>query len=381
MQAEIISIGTELLLGEIVDTNTHTIAQALREIGIDVFRTITVGDNTERIAEVVRESTRRAQVVITTGGLGPTIDDVTREGISLALDRALEFRPELWQQILERFARFGRRPTENNRRQAQLPQDAIAIDNPIGTAPGFLIESAASVIFALQGVPAEMEHGLKNYAIPYLREKFNPQGLIKTRIIHTSGLGESAVDSRLEDLEKFSNPTVGLAAHPGRVDVRITAKAKTVDQADELIWKFETTIRQRLGEHVYGIDEHSLEAATLARVAAYQLQLVTVECGTNGALSAALSPLEEPFVCGQVLTQVEDSDELAAALSRLQLSYHTRLGMGLHLTAEGVRHLCTILINSPVGNETLARTYGGPPVYAAQWAISMALNRLRRHLA
>ncbi|MEJ2570308.1 MAG: molybdopterin-binding protein, partial [Anaerolineales bacterium] len=279
MQAEIISIGTELLLGEIVDTNTHTIAQALREVGINVFRTISVGDNKERIAEVVRESLRRAQVVITTGGLGPTIDDVTREGISLALDRTLEFRPELWQQILERFARFGRQPTENNRRQAQLPRGAIAIDNPIGTAPGFLIESATSVVFALQGVPAEMEHGLKNYAIPYLREKFNPQSLIKTRILHTSGLGESAVDTRLQDLEKFSNPTVGLAAHPGRVDVRITAKAKTVEQADELIRRFEATIRERLGEHVYGTDGHTLEAATLARVAAYQLQLVTVECG------------------------------------------------------------------------------------------------------
>ena len=381
MQAEIISIGTELLLGEIVDTNTHTIAQALREVGINVFRTISVGDNKERIAEVVRESLRRAQVVITTGGLGPTIDDVTREGISLALDRTLEFRPELWQQILERFARLGRQPTENNRRQAQLPRGAIAIDNPIGTAPGFLIESATSVVFALQGVPAEMEHGMENYAIPYLREKFNPQSLIKTRILHTSGLGESAVDTRLQDLEKFSNPTVGLAAHPGRVDVRITAKAKTVEQADELIRRFEATIRQRLGEHVYGIDGHTLEAATLARVAAYQLQLVTVECGTNGALSAALSPLEEPYICGQVLTQVEDFEELSSALVRLQHSQKARLGMGLRLTAEGARHISTILINSPVGNETLNRTYGGPPAYAARWAASVALDRLRRHLA
>ncbi len=381
MQAEIISIGTELLLGEIVDTNTHTIAQALREIGVNVFRTVSVGDNKERIAEVVRESLRRAQVVITTGGLGPTIDDVTREGVALALDRALEFRPELWRQILERFARFGRQPTENNRRQAQLPQGAIAIDNPIGTAPGFLIENSTSVIFSLQGVPAEMEHGLKNYAIPYLREKFNLLSLIKTRIVHTSGLGESAVDTRLEDLEKFSNPTVGLAAHPGRVDVRITAKAKTVDQADELIRKFEITIRQRLGEHVYGVDEHTLEAATLARVAAYQFQLVTVECGTNGALSAALSPLEEPYVCGQVRTQVEDLEELSTALVRLQRSQKARLGMGLYLTVEGARHVSTILINSPVGNETLTRTYGGPPVYAAQWSVSVALDRLRRHLA
>jgi nicotinamide-nucleotide amidase len=381
MQAEIISIGTELLLGEIVDTNTRFIAQALREIGVNVFRTFTVGDNAERIAEAIQESTQRAQIVITTGGLGPTIDDATREGISLALERDLEFHPELWRQIQERFARYGRQPTENNRRQAHLPSGAIAIDNPIGTAPGFYFESSTSVIFALQGVPAEMEHAVEKTVIPYLREKFNLKGIIKTRIIRTSGLGESAVDTRIEDLEKISNPTVGLAAHPGRVDVRITAKAKTIDQADEMIWRFESTIRQRLGEHVYGVDEHTLEAATLARVAAYRLRLVVVECGTNGALTAALSPLEEPFVCGQILTHFEDQEQFASALSLLQQSQKARLGMGLYLTSESERHLCTIFISSPVGSETLTRTYGGPPAYAAQWAASVALDRLRRHLA
>ena len=244
-----------------------------------------------------------------------------------------------------------------------------------------MIESSTSVIFALQGVPAEMEQALLNFVVPYLRDKFNLKSVIKTRIIRTSGLGESAVDTRIEDLEKFSNPTVGLAAHPGRVDIRITAKAKTIDQADELIRRFETTIRQRLGEHVYGVDEHSLEAATLARVAAYRLRLVVIECGTNGALTATLAPLEEPFVCGQILTQIDDENELADALGRLQQSQNTRLGMGLYLKTEGARYLCTILIHSPVGNETLTRTYGGPPVYAAQWAASVALDRLRRHLA
>ncbi len=381
MQAEIISIGTELLLGEIVDTNTRAIAQALRDIGVNVFRTSTVGDNADRIAEAIRESTRRAQIVITTGGLGPTIDDATREGIALALERVLEFRPELWRQIQERFSRFGRKPTENNRRQAHLPRGATAIENPIGTAPGFFFESATSVIFALQGVPAEMEYAVEKSVIPYLREKFNLKSVIKTRIIRTSGLGESAVDTRIEDLEKLSNPTVGLAAHPGRVDIRITAKAKTIDQADELILHFETTIRQRLGEHVYGVDDHTLEAATLARVAAYRLRLVIVECGTNGALTAALSPLEEPFVCGQILTHTEDQEQFSAALNLLQQSQKARLGMGVYLKLADDRHLCTILIHSPVGNETLTRTYGGPPAYAAQWAASVSLDRLRRHLA
>jgi len=141
MEAEIITIGTELLLGEIVDTNTSYIAQALRKIGLDLYRTSTVGDNAERIAQVVSESIGRAQVVITTGGLGPTVDDATREGIALAFGVPTEFRPELWEQIEERFARFGHIPTENNRRQAYLPKGAKAIENPIGTAPGFIVDT------------------------------------------------------------------------------------------------------------------------------------------------------------------------------------------------------------------------------------------------
>lgn len=381
MEAEIISIGSEILLGEIVNTNTRTIARSLRDIGMNVYRTLSVGDNTERIAEAIRESTQRAQVVITTGGLGPTIDDVTREGVALAFDTVLEFREDLWNQVLERFARFGRQPTVNNRRQAHLPKDAIAIENPIGTAPGFLLEGPTSVVICLQGVPAEMEHLLENHAIPYLRAKFNLKSLIKTRIIRTSGLGESAIDARIEDLEELSNPTVGLAAHPGRVDIRITAKANTLVQADEMIWRLETTIRQRLGEHVYGADEHSLEAATLARVAAYRLRLVTVECGTNGELSASLAPLEDPFVCGQILTKVESDDDLLAAMNLLQQAHKTRLSMGVHLKTEGSRFLIAILLNSPVGNESITRAYGGPPQYAAKWAVSAALDRLRRHLA
>ncbi len=155
-KAEIITIGTEILLGEIVDTNSRFIARALRDEGVDLYWTSTVGDNPERIAEAVRSGMERSEIIISTGGLGPTVDDPTRDAVALALGVETEFREELWQQVIDRFARFGREPTQNNRRQAYVPQGAIAIENPVGTAPAFIVETKKNAIIALPGVPREM---------------------------------------------------------------------------------------------------------------------------------------------------------------------------------------------------------------------------------
>ena len=157
-RAEILTIGTELLLGEIIDTNTRMIAIALRENGYDLFRTATVGDNPERIAMAVSDAFEQSEVLITAGGLGPTVDDVTREGIAQALGLELEFREDLWAQITSRFEVFGRRPTENNRRQATVPVGSIGIENQVGTAPGFIAEKEGKAVIALPGVPAELEY-------------------------------------------------------------------------------------------------------------------------------------------------------------------------------------------------------------------------------
>ncbi|MES0344817.1 MAG: competence/damage-inducible protein A, partial [Anaerolineales bacterium] len=191
MEAEIITIGTELLLGELVDTNTRYIARALREIGLDLYRTSTVGDNIDRIAEEVQASMQRADAVITTGGLGPTIDDPTREGIAKACGVETIFVPELWQQIEERFSGFGSVPTENNRRQAYIPAGSIPIENSVGTAPGFIVETDHSVVISMPGVPAEMQHLLVNDVIPYLKQRLGLKSIIKSRIVRTSGIGES----------------------------------------------------------------------------------------------------------------------------------------------------------------------------------------------
>src|SRR5512133_1190635 len=239
--AEIITIGTEILLGEIVDTNSAYLARRLRDLNVDVFRTSTVGDNAQRIAALIQETLGRTEIIITTGGLGPTVDDPTREAVSLAFGVETEFRPELWEQIEERMSRFGRKPTENQKRQAYIPQGAIPVSNAVGTAPAFIFEVPPSptlppnskgrnsgeggkVVISLPGVPREMEYLAENEIFPYLKQKYDLSGLIKARVLHTTGMGEGAIDEKIGDLELLANPTVGLAAHYGMVDIRITDK-------------------------------------------------------------------------------------------------------------------------------------------------------------
>jgi nicotinamide-nucleotide amidase len=381
MEAEIITIGTELLLGEIVDTNTRTIALALREIGIDLYRTSTVGDNVERIAQEVRSSMSRAQAVITTGGLGPTMDDNTRQGIALAVGLEMEFRPELWDQIQERFTRFGRTPTENNRRQAQLPTGAIALENPIGTAPGFIIETETAVVIALQGVPAEMSHLLENEVIPYLRRKFRLHSVIKTRLLRTAGSGESSIDDRIQDLERLTNPTIGLAAHPGRVDIRITAKSSNTKRAMEMIQKVEGTIRQRLGTAIYGVDDETLEEVAINAVAKRNWRLAVVEGGTASMLTGKLASLGDAFAGGQILSLSVDRADLEQVLSHLQRESGAQVGLGLLLQSEASRKRVDVILRLPDHQERLERFYGGPPAYAVSWGVSVALDLLRRRLA
>lgn len=257
-QAEIITIGTELLLGEIQDTNTRYIARQLRHLGIDLFRVTTIGDNPLRIAEMIRESLTRADIVITTGGLGPTIDDPTRTAAAIAFNVEMIFHAELWKEIYLRFQSRGIIPSDNNQKQAFLPANAVAIHNPVGTAPAFYIAENAKILVCLPGVPSEMETIFQASVIPILRTKFSLQELIKTRIVHTSGIGESVIDDIIADLESLSNPTVGLSAHPGRVDIRITAKAASLQEADKMIGEVENIILERLPHDIYGFDEDSL---------------------------------------------------------------------------------------------------------------------------
>ncbi len=244
--AEIVTIGTELLLGEIVDTNSAYLARHLRDLGLDVYRMTTVGDNPARIAQAVREALARAEVVITTGGLGPTVDDPTRQAIAEAVGRPLVFSEDAWRMVQERYRARQCAVGENARQQAYVPQGARLIPNPVGTAPGFIVETPQGVVITLPGVPREMEAMFTQGVVPYLRERFPQAGVLRVRHLVVHDVPEADIDARIADLEAWSNPTVGLMAKPGRVTLRLAAKAPTAAQAEAMLDDLEDRLRARL---------------------------------------------------------------------------------------------------------------------------------------
>jgi competence/damage-inducible protein CinA-like protein len=377
--AEIITIGTEILLGEILDTNSRYLARTLRDVGIDLYRQTTVGDNTQRIAQAIRIALEESNIVITTGGLGPTVDDPTREAVALAMGVETEFRPELWKQIQDRFQRFGHKPTENNRRQAYVPNGAIAVENQVGTAPAFIVEKEHRVVIALPGVPREMEYLIQNEIIPYLREHYDLRGIIKARILRTAGVGESQIDSLIGDLETLSNPTVGLSAHSGQVDVRITAKAESEALADVLIQAVEQDIRQRLGDWVYGVDQDTLEDAALKAVAAKGWNLIVVEAGLGGDLTRRLAKIGSAvFHGGEVLTGRPTPDELLASTQSYLLNRNAEVGLGIAIYPGEKKQDFNMVLITPTETRQFDRSYGGPPQYVSRWALNHSLNLIRK---
>ncbi len=259
MNAEIVVSGSELLLGDSIDTNSALMARLLRDIGLNLYYKTTVGDNRRRMASVLTIALERSDVVLTSGGLGPTVDDVTREAVADALGRPLVFHPQLLEQITARFARFGRPMTENNRRQAYAPEGAILVPNPVGTAPAFIVEDQRGTVISLPGVPRELEYLMQHEVVPYLERRMGEHAVIVAKVLHTCAVGESRVDSLIADLMAGTNPTVGLLAHAGQVDVRITAKATDRSQAETLIAPVAAEVRKRLGRAVYGEDSDTLE--------------------------------------------------------------------------------------------------------------------------
>jgi competence/damage-inducible protein CinA-like protein len=382
--AELIAIGTELLLGEIQDTNSRYLARNLRDLGINLFRFTAIGDNAERIAALVREALSRTDIIITTGGLGPTVDDPTRLAIALAVGQELEYHPELWEQILDRFKRYNRVPGENNKRQAYIPAGALVIENPVGTAPSFAVEVGAQVIISLPGVPREMEYLTQNRVLPYLRERFRLAGTIKACVLHTATLGESMVDELIGDLETLENPTVGLLAHPGQVDVRVTAKADTEEEADRLIAGVIDTLYARLGSAIFGRDGEKLEEVALKNLRTRCLPLQILECGLGGVLLPRLTAAfqDDPNHCieisGEILSHSLSPEDLETHTASL-LKEARAVVLAASLKAGPVQQDLTMLLIDGESRQELHRSYGGPPQNAAAWAVNLALDFLRLH--
>lgn len=393
--AEIITIGTEILLGEIVDTNTRFLARSLRGLGVDLFRTLTIGDNLHRIAEAIQDSMRRADIVLTTGGLGPTVDDPTREAVARAAGVETEFRQELWEQIQAVIARYGRVPGENQKRQAHVPRGAIAIPNPVGTAPAFIVEpplrlsqnsqnlggvsrrdEGSKAIISLPGVPQEMEYLFHHAVVPYLQERFGLRQVIKVRLLHTSGIGEGDIDEKIGDLETLANPTVGLAAHTGVVDIRIAAKAKSEAEADRLIAAVETEVRARLGNAVFGTDEQTLEGVALEAVARRGWNLAALESGLGGQLARALSDAASPNLRA-VESAALQPGELAAHTRQARQASGAQAALGVALFKSETEQAVELCLVTPDDEKTRRLTYGGPPNYSPRWAVNLALNWLR----
>ena len=375
--AEIITIGTEILLGEIVDTNTRYIARNLRDLGVDLHRTITIGDNVNRIAETIRESMQRAEIIITTGGLGPTIDDPTREAVAQAMGVEMEFRPELWEQIRKRVSLYGRKPSENQKRQAYVPQGSIALENPVGTAPCFIVKTERNAVISLPGVPREMETILHNSVIPYLQKRYGLDEIIKVRVLHTSGIGEGDIDQKIGDLEKLSNPTVGLAAHTGVVDIRLAAKAKTEAEANRMIAEVEAEIRQRLGKIIFGADQATLAGVTLAILEERGWKLVVVESGLGGRLSHQFKKTKNAALLYSEDTQLAPG-ELLRYLDRRKEEQAAEAALGIAFFPGENEQSAELYLATPEMQKSRTLRYGGHPQNALRWAPNVAINILRR---
>jgi nicotinamide-nucleotide amidase len=287
--AEIVAIGSELLLGQIVDTNSAWMAQRLTALGVNLYFKSVVGDNPGRMKEVIARALDRADVVITSGGLGPTQDDLTREVVAEVTGRKLVQSPPMLREIEAHFRRRGRVMTPNNLRQSYMPEGAIPVKNPNGTAPCFIVEDRRGIIFSLPGVPVEMQWLFEHEVEPYLRRKFNLAEVIHYRVLKVVGIGESAVDDKVGHLiANLSNPTVGVLAHPGQVDVRIAAKAASRDQAMEMIAPVEAEVRTLLGNAIFAADDETMEHVVGRLLREKSKTVAIYEDLTSGHLSERL---------------------------------------------------------------------------------------------
>ncbi len=352
MHAEIVVIGTELLLGQIIDTNAAYLAQQLSNIGVDLYYKSTVGDNKGRMIETLQRAVGRSDIVITTGGIGPTLDDMTRETVAEVLGVELELQPHLLDQIK---AMMGDRYTENNARQAHIPAGSLAMENPVGTAPGYFAPTPrGGVVVSLPGVPGELRYLMENAVIPHFKERFQIEAIIMSRTLKCLGLSESYIDEQLDDLIKISNnPTIGLLAQMqlGEIHVRLTAKAVNEDAANRLIDPLEAQVRDRLGKAVFGTDEVEYEQAVADLLKQHDLTIAVAESGLSGGVGHQLSTVlagdphfaaavsaHLPAALEQLLDVPADllqqhgavSPEVAAAMARgVQQRNRTHLGLAI----------------------------------------------------
>jgi nicotinamide-nucleotide amidase len=382
LNAEIVTTGTELLLGVITDTNSTYIARQFRDIGLDLYYITSAGDNQERVARVLDTALSRSDVIITTGGLGPTVDDITREAVAQVTGRDLVYDEGLIRSIEAFFQQRGYTMSENNRRQARIPQGAIPIENPVGTAPCFIVEDPRGIIISLPGVPREMKYLMEHTVLPYLREKLDLGQIIKARTLHTCGIGESSLDHQIADLETSTNPTIGLSAHPGQSDIRITAKANSEAEADAMIAEMEARIRQRVDSVIYGVDDETLQSVVIRLLRERGLSIAVAEVNVGGLLAGWLDdadPQGETFRGGWVLskqhrwTQGQDSTlskDIKQEGIRLATEICTVIDADMGLVAINTGPESTYMV--AVWEDMIPTRKAGPPLCRSTWCAAFA---------
>ncbi|KGR86490.1 competence/damage-inducible protein A [Lysinibacillus odysseyi] len=397
MKAEIIAVGSELLLGQIANTNAKFISRQLSELGIDVYYHTVVGDNAARLKEAIRVAENRADCIIFSGGLGPTKDDLTKEtiaahlGVELTLDKkALEF-------IEEYFTKHGREMTENNRKQALVLEGSHVLVNDNGMAPGMLLERGSYTYILLPGPPKELEPMFQHEAKPYLAKKLGKGSKIISHVLRFYGIGEAELEVRLQDLlDEQTNPTLAPLAADGEVTLRITAKADTEEAAWTMINEKKEEVLAIVGEYCYGVDDDSLPSKLVDMLVKNNLTIAAAESLTAGLFQATLAeiPGVGTALAGGVVTYTEQakieqlgisveiikehsvvSSECAAAMAfNVREKFGTEIGVGLTGAAgpdaHGSEPAGTVWIGISIGQEP-------PLTYLLQLSGSRNTNRLR----
>lgn len=287
LNCEIIAVGTELLLGNITNTNARFLSEQLASSGVNVLYQSVVGDNETRLKEVFNNALNRANLVILTGGLGPTPDDLTKETVFDALELQSEFIEAEYQKILDYFAHKGKTCPENNKKQAYFPKEAIILNNAYGTAPGCILPFEEKFVVILPGPPKELEPMFLNSVKPYLKEKTG--SIIFSRTVKLFGIGESEAAEKIADLLDGDNPTAAFYAKTGQVEIRVTAKGTSENQAELLVLSLIHKIENKLGEYIYGYDDDTLQSVAVKLLKKYNKTVATAESITGGLISKKIT--------------------------------------------------------------------------------------------
>jgi len=364
MDLELVSVGTELLLGEIVDTNAAYLAEKLSELGINVYHKTTVGDNAERLAAALRVSLGRADVVLATGGLGPTEDDITAAAVAQVAGVDL-VEDEASAESIRSFARQrGLKLLDGLLKQARVPRASLVVRNPVGTAPGFILSRDRKTVIALPGVPTEMKAMAEQTVFPYLAARVRPEGtaVICSRVLRLAGIGESQAEAEITDLVKGQNPTVAPLAKTFEVHLRLTARAPDRSAAEGLIAPIEAEIRKRLGQHIYGADGETLEMIVGHLLRRAGKTLAVAESCTGGLIGHRITnvPGSSDYLLASLVTYSNDAKVKLLGVSPETLAEHGAVSAETaREMAQGVREACGAGIGLSVTG--IAGPTGGTP--------------------